>query len=260
MSGSRAAIGFAALATLAALLSGLLDVVAFGITVGGALGVTAVTFSGPRLSATLREIRAALAPEPDPEARIAAFKRLSRVHRLEGARALERAALAEPDLFLRRAVVIAADGDDPDAVERQLEAEIRRQLDEIEQARLVLMTLGKLFPAFGLIGTLIGLVALLRTLGDGGLASLARGLGIAVQTTLYGALLSNVVVLPLATRLAAHAPRRARYLRMTLDGALLVARHAFPSRIDAVLRSHLGTLAPEPLRARPSLHLTGRAA
>lgn len=259
--GPRGAIGLAALglATVGAVACGLLDVVSFVITVGGSLGVTAVTFSWSRLAATVREIGMAVAPEPDPEAQIAAFKRLARIHRLEGTRALERAAHAEADPFVRRAVLLAADGHDPDTVERQLAAEMRRHVGEVEDARLVLVTLGRLFPAFGLIGTLVGLVALLRTLGDGGLASLARGLGIAVQTTLYGALMSNVIVLPLATRLAAHAARRTRRLQMTLDGALLVARHAFPSQIDAVLRAHFGTPPPEPPRA-PSLRLAERAA
>jgi len=245
--------------TLAGLVSGLLEPLSFAITVGGAIGVVILTFPRSRLLAAVLDVRTALAGEPDPEAQIAAMKRLARIHRLEGPRAAERAAHDEKDAFLRHAVVAAIDADDLDGLERQLVAEVRREVADIEESRLVLATLGKLFPAFGLIGTLIGLVCLLGKLGDGGLEPLARGLGIAVQTTLYGALLANAVVLPLTTRLTAHAARHGLRLQMTLDGALLVARRAFPSQIDAVLRAHLGTSARERRHAVP-LRLAERAA
>ncbi len=245
--------------TLAGIVSGLLEPLSFAITVGGAIGVVSLTFPRSRLLAAVLDVRTALAGEPDPEAQIAAMKRLARIHRLEGPRAAERAAHDEKDAFLRHAVVAAIDADDLDGLERQLVAEVRREVADIEESRLVLATLGKLFPAFGLIGTLIGLVCLLGNLGDGGLEPLAQGLGIAVQTTLYGALLANAVVLPLTTRLTAHAARHGLRLQMTLDGALLVARRAFPSQIDAVLRAHLGTSARERRHAVP-LRLAERAA
>jgi len=257
----RAAAGAAVLGllTLVALATGVLDLLSFAITVGGALGVAAATFSRPRLAAAAAQLGEALRDEPDAEALVTAMKRLARVYRLEGARALERAAEAEADPFVRRAVAAAVDADDIALVEGQLVAEAKRQAGDIEDARLVLVTLGKLFPAFGLIGTLVGLALLLRNLGGGSLVSVGHGLGIAVQTTLYGALLANAVVLPLATRLHVHAVRRTRRLEMTVDGALLVVRGSFPSQIDAVLRAHLGTPAPEATRALP-LRLANRAA
>src|SRR6185295_3954418 len=116
--------------------------------------------------------------------------------------------LTEP--FFRRAVAVmlelvdSGDGQDARLLEDALTAEARVRVNDIEASRHVLITLGKLFPAFGLIGTLIGLALLLRNLGNADMAAIGPGLGIAVLTTLYGAVVSNVVVLPLATKLHSH--------------------------------------------------------
>ena len=126
------------------------------------------------------------------------------------------------------------DGEELEAV---LAAEVRRHAVEGERARQVVLLLGKLFPAFGLIGTLIGLAHLLRNLGTAtSLAAIGPGLGIAVSTTLYGAVLANVVVLPLASKLHAHLERRQAVMQMIIDGTLMVQRKEYPTRIEGMLR------------------------
>jgi chemotaxis protein MotA len=250
-------------ATLAAALaaaSGFLDPFALLITVGGALGVTAVTFSRERIAAAWQELaRALLGEEADPREVIGTMKRLARIHRVEGALALERAAEDTSDPFLRAAIALTVECRDSQELGEALAGEIRAQAAEGEAARSVVVTLGKLFPAFGLIGTLIGLVLLLRNLSSGDFASIGPGLGIAVLTTLYGALLSNVVVLPLATKLQAHLARRLLRLQMIREGALLVFRKEYPTRIERVLRGYAGIPATEEAGEKPIL-LTERAA
>jgi chemotaxis protein MotA len=124
----------------------------------------------------------------------------------------------------------------------------------------VVLLLGKLFPAFGLIGTLIGLAHLLRNLGTAtSLAAIGPGLGVAVTTTLYGAVLANVVVLPLATKLHAHLERRGTVMQMIIDGTLLVQRKEYPTRIERMLRSALA-LPSVAASSGASLRVADRAA
>jgi chemotaxis protein MotA len=227
-----------AVVTAAAGLLGLLDPVALLITIGGGVGVTAMTYSRERLNRAWVLVQASLAEPADVEDVLLTLKRLGRLHRVEGAPAMERAGLQAADPFLRAAVGLAAEGRDAEELENVLLGEARRRAAEGEDARQVVLLLGKLFPAFGLIGTLIGLAHLLRSLGTAtSLAAIGPGLGIAVTTTLYGAVLANVVVLPLAAKLHAHIARRQSVMHMVIDGMLMVQRKEYPTRIERTLRS-----------------------
>src|SRR5581483_9216665 len=191
-----------------------------------------------------------LTDAPDAGDVVAALKHLGRIHRTDGPLALERAAADATDPLLRRGIALALECNDEEELADILLAEARRNAAEGEAARHVLVTLGKLFPAFGLIGTLVGLVLLMRHLGDGSLAAVGPGLGVAVLTTLYGAVLANVVVLPLATKLHAHLAREALRTQMVLDGVVLIRQREYPTRVERMLLGYVGGAAP---RRRPVL-------
>jgi chemotaxis protein MotA len=255
----QVALAGATVGTLAAGVLGLLDPMALLITLGGGIGVTATTFSRARLVSAWDMVTTALAGGDDREEILATLKRLARVHRVEGVPALERAAEASTDPFLRAAIGFAVEGRDGDELMAALAGEVRRHEAEGESARQVILMLGKLFPAFGLIGTLIGLALLLRNLGTAtSLAAIGPGLGIAVTTTLYGAVLANVVVLPLATKLQAHLDRRHATMQMIIDGALMVQRKEYPTRIERMLRGAFALPAAE--RRAAAVTLADRAA
>lgn len=237
-------VGATAAAIVAAAM-GLLDPLAFLITVGGALAVTRATFSGETIRGAWDRLLEALEPrdadELEAEHLIATFKRFARIHRVDGAPALDQAVQGEDDIFLRRAVQQCLTCSHSDELREGLFGEARVRASEGEQARSVLLTLGRLFPAFGLIGTLIGLVMVLRSLGgDQGLATVAPALGVTVLTTLYGAVLANVVVLPLATKLHAHLTRESVQMQMIIHGVEMLHDREYPTRIERALRAHAG--------------------
>lgn len=244
-------IAGALVVTLVAGLTGFLDPTSLLITLGGPLAVAAATFPRERLARVRHDLGAALGPDDDHEPLVTAVKRLARVHRMEGVPALERATLGVDDAFLRRAVSVGLEVEHRDDAMPMLCAEARSCIEAIEASRQVVLTLGRLCPAFGLIGTLIGLALLLRGLDAAKIGDIGPGLGIAVMTTLYGAVLSNVVVLPLATRLQSHIARQTTRLEATIEGATLVLRAEYPSQIDRVMRAHLG-LPPAPPAATPA--------
>ncbi len=250
------AVGFLAVRGLLEPMSGL-------ITVGGAFAVVWVTFPRRRLNAAWQHVTALLREPPEDddrvlEATIATLKRLARVYRVEGGPAMERAAGDVADPFVRMAMERTLEFNDPDELREALLGEARRAANDGEDARTVLGTLGKLFPAFGLIGTLIGLALLLPEVGAGNLAAAGPSLGISILTTLYGAILSNVVVLPIATKLATSLARRWLVLQMIAIGAEMIHRREYPTRVERALRSFAG-LAPLPVRGDLTL-LADRAA
>lgn len=246
-SSGRTGMAAAALLTLAiiAAVTGFLDPMSLTITLGGSFGVVWFTFPRSRLASTWQLVSAAMEPQPTPDDLILAVKRLARAHRADGPRGLELAAEQEDDPFLRRAVVLSFECADETELQEVLVAEARGRHAEGEAARHVVMTLGRLFPAFGLIGTLIGLGVLLRNLAGADIGAIGPGLGVAVLTTLYGAVLANVVVLPISTKLQAHLAYHALRTQMTVDGVLLVLRKEYPTRIERALRAYVSACAPE---------------
>jgi chemotaxis protein MotA len=226
-------------AAVVAAATGFLQPTSLLITVGGTLAVTWATFPRARLESAWAHLTAALADESDPAATIGTLKRLAGIHRVEGEPALERAAATVEDPFLRHALALSFECRDEDELRELLLAEDARRSADGEAARHVLLTIGKLFPAFGLIGTLIGLALLLQNLAGADVAAIGPGLGVAVLTTLYGAVLSNVVVLPLATKLQAHLARRSLHARMAIEGTLLLHRKEYGTRIERMLRAYV---------------------
>jgi chemotaxis protein MotA len=242
--GRRALLGFAGVAAVVALAAatGFLEPYSLLITLGGSLAVVRATFSQPRVGAAARAVRAVLAGGDDPEeaqleALIGRFKSFARIYRVEGAAALDRAAGVETDEFVRLAAERAIDGASPEEVREVLSGEASRLLTERSEARVVVATLGRLLPAFGLIGTLIGLALMLRSLSSLDPAALGPGLAISVMTTLYGAVFANVVVLPIATKLSDDLERRRRSMELTIVGAELLHSRELPTRIERALRS-----------------------
>jgi chemotaxis protein MotA len=108
-----------------------------------------------------------------------------------------------------------------------------------ESARQVLLTMGKLFPSFGMVGTLIGLVLLLRHATNPDPQTLIPALAVAVLTTLYGAVFANALVLPLAAKLQAFIQDRELTLQLTVEGAGLIARGQAPAVVQKRLASLL---------------------
>ncbi len=244
---SRARLGLILVTGLAAVAAatGFLHPLALAITAGGSLAVVAATYAPERLRLTWELVRASLVPaggrpEARAEALAEAFRRLARVYRLGGAPALERAASREPDEVVRWAVDRALAAADVDDLRDSFEAGAKLRAEQGDAAHEVLLALARLLPAFGLIGTLVGLAVTLRDLGSGDVAGVTAGLAITVFTTLYGAVLANVVVLPIAANLEDHLARTERVEALAARGALLLLREEMPSRVERSLRRAAG--------------------
>lgn len=215
------------------------------ITVGGTLTVTLLTFSWTQIRELGRALYSLSTEEGQtPEERVAELERLAHLYRLEGPRGLESQEDSITDPFLGRGVSMVADLHKEEDIRHSLESEFSTFFSHYEAARQILLTVGKLLPAFGLIGTLIGLTLLLRQIADLDPRTLPSALSVAVLTTLYGALLANVVVLPLAAKLQSCGQEREAMMRLTLEGVVLIARGEAPSTIGRGLSALLPSAQP----------------
>ncbi|HEY7164341.1 MAG TPA: MotA/TolQ/ExbB proton channel family protein [Candidatus Binatia bacterium] len=219
------------LAILVAVLAALLarpeffDVPSLALIVGGSILVTCFSYSRDQLRQLIIAIRSMLADrQPSIQEHLQELARLTQLYRLEGIRGLESQELHLPDAFMRRAVTMVVDLHRTETIQAVLQRELATILSREEVSRQILLLIAKLLPSFGLIGTLSGLVLLLKNVATNNVGSLPGALSLAVLTTLYGAVLANVVIAPLAARLHARAVENETKMRLTIEWVLVLLR------------------------------------
>ncbi len=141
--------------------------------------------------------------------------------RRDGLLALEDEIVNLPDEFARKGLQMVIDGTDPEIIQRTMNVEIDEMSSRHEQVSNSFEFMGKASPAFGLIGTIIGLIALLGNIG-GDPAAIGRGMQTALITTLYGAVIANLVFLPIANKLREVDVEELRYYNIILEGILSI--------------------------------------
>lgn len=217
------------------------DIPSLILTLGGSIAVTWFSYSKSQLHGLIRAIKALFVEDhpalEDQMRELSRLTQLYQLHRLRGLESQERLLL---DPFLKRGVGLLIDLHKTDRIHATLENELARIVSQHEISRQILLTLGKLLPSFGLIGTLIGMVLLLQNLSGQNTQSLPSALGLAVLTTLYGAVLANVVVAPLAARLHSVSVEKEMQMRLIIDWIMMICR----GEATSVIATKLGMLLP----------------
>jgi chemotaxis protein MotA len=195
------------------------------LTLGGSLAVVLFSYSPRQLRELFQVSRSLLAEKPmTPREYADELNRLTGLYRTEGLRGLESTEARLTDPFLRRAVGMLVDLQKEEKIYAALDRDLAEAFSRHELSRQILLTLSKHLPAFGLIGTLVGMVLLLRDLYTQDVQSLPAALSLAVLTTLYGAVVANVVVAPLAARLHATATEKEMRMGLTFDWVMMLVR------------------------------------
>ena len=136
-----------------------------------------------------------------PEVLIQELVKLADVARREGILSLQNTISEMKDRFLQNGLQMVVDGTEGDTVKQVLEFELEAIEQRHQEGKGVLDLFGKYAPAFGMIGTLVGLVVMLKNMDDP--SKIGPGMAIALLTTMYGAVMANVICLPLADKLNA---------------------------------------------------------
>jgi chemotaxis protein MotA len=162
---------------------------------------------------------------------------LSNVARKEGLLALEEAANDIDDDFLKKGVLLIVDGTDPELVRNILETDLN--CIEARHAKTAGFwdNLGSMGPAWGMIGTLIGLINMLQDMNDPG--SIGPSMAVALITTLYGSLLANWICIPVSTKLKANSAQEIMIKEVMVEGLLSIQAGENPRVIEEKLKSFL---------------------
>lgn len=148
--------------------------------------------------------------------------------------------------FMQKGVDMLVDGHDIDVVRDTLAKDISMTTQRHEFGKSIFKGMGDVAPAMGMIGTLIGLVAMLSNMDDP--KAIGPAMAVALLTTLYGAFFANVICLPVAIKLGNRAEEEKLNQSLVLDGIVGIADGQNPRVIEGILKSYLAASK----RAEPS--------
>lgn len=162
---------------------------------------------------------------------------LSNVARKEGLLALEEAAESLDDQFMKKGILLIVDGTEPDLVRAILETELECIEQRHKKVSSFWDTLSAMGPAWGMIGTLIGLVNMLQKMDDP--SSIGPSMAVALITTLYGSMLANWIATPIANKLRANNGEEITLKEVMIEGLLSIQAGENPRVIEEKLKSFL---------------------
>lgn len=182
-------------------LIAFIDVASVLIVLLGSGAALMVAFPSGQLKNSLAILRNCfVSPKRDPEAVMQLMKEMSnKVRRDGGLLALEDMTSEFEDEFLKRGVQMIVDGYDPQAIQEVLYLEIDKISERHTSNADIFESLGAFAPAFGMIGTLVGLVQMLQSLDDP--TKIGPAMAVALLTTFYGSVVANVFAIPIAKKL-----------------------------------------------------------
>jgi|TARA_B100000929_G_scaffold288431_1_gene276877 chemotaxis protein MotA len=231
------AIGFVVVAMILGGDIGLfLDTRSFFIVFGGSLFITLANFSLSQFLGTGKVVvKAFFFKIEHPQELIDTAVEMADAARKGGFLALEEAEI--PNKFFRKGVDMLVDGHDAEVVRTTLSKDIKMSFARHEEGARVFKILSDVAPAMGMIGTLIGLVAMLSNMDDP--KAIGPAMAVALLTTLYGAFLANVIAIPIANKLILRAEQEKLNQQLVLDAILGIQDGQNPRVIEGILRNYL---------------------
>lgn len=164
---------------------------------------------------------------------------LVRVARRNGTLYLEREIPRIQNYFLKDAVQMLVDGYTVEEITEILDERILyKQEREFSEAE-IFRTMAKFSPAFGMIGTLIGLILLLSNMSSTGMDMLGPGMAVALVTTFYGVIFANLIFKPFAVKLERRTKEQTIMMRMVKESILMIAQQWHPTKVQDYLNSFL---------------------
>ena len=214
------------------------------IVFGGSISAVLVAFPVRNVLGTAKVLKNCLfSRSRDPVELIGSMVKYAEVARRDGILALENVTADIRDPFLVSGIQMAVDGTDPDLIEsvmmNDLEAVEARHAD----GKSILETFGRFAPAFGMVGTLIGLVIMLQNMDDPN--KIGPAMAVALLTTMYGAVAANLIALPLAEKLGLRSREESLIKMIVIRGVMAIQSGDNPRIVEQKLKTFL----PDCMRA-----------
>lgn len=222
-----------------AALGNFIDPMSALITFGGTFAaLLTMSKSIPNFIESLKSITIAIKqPEFNVKESIGQIIELSNVARKEGLLALEESASSLEEPFLKKGLLLVVDGTDPELVRDIMETELACVETRHNEKITFWEDLATMGPAWGMIGTLVGLINMLQKLDDP--STIGPSMAVALITTLYGSLIANWIATPIANKLKANNSLEIMMKEVMVEGLLSIQAGENPRVIEEKLKSFL---------------------
>jgi len=218
------------------------------ITIGGMLCATLIHFSLPQFLGIFAVVKKTIVTKiPSPSELIQNMVNFAAINRRDGALALEQEIPKVQDVFFVKGLQMLVDGQDSEAIRDLLTLEIENLRDRHANGKKILEFMGAAAPAFGMIGTLIGLVQMLKNLSSPD--QIGAGMAVALLTTFYGAFFANLICIPLAGKLGIYSKAETVSMEMIVEGICAIAESDNPTAIREKMQAFISQSRREQVKA-----------
>ncbi|GAB4135733.1 MAG: MotA/TolQ/ExbB proton channel family protein [Planctomycetaceae bacterium] len=215
-----------------------IDYPSAAVVVGGAIAATCIAYPLKTLFLLPKVLKKVFFPNTQEIAPvIAQLVEFSEIARRDGILALENKTEEIEDPFILMGIQMAVDGTDSELMESILRAEMDAVASRHKSGKGLMDAVGRYAPAFGMIGTLMGLIIMLGNMDDP--EAIGPGMAVALITTLYGAVVSNLFFLPFADKLAFYSKQEMEVRELIIRGILSIQEGDNPRMLEQKLSAIL---------------------
>lgn len=214
-----------------------IDVPSIFIVLGGTTGVTVIKFKLSTVVKTfILSMKAAFIDSTEsPKELVDISVDIARIVQKDGILALE--SYTVKNQFFAKGIGLIVDGHDPEFIKKILSSEMKKQIADKETGVAMLTGIGESGPAFGMIGTLIGLVQMLYNMSDP--SSIGPAMAVALLTTMYGSIIANAFALPFADKLGRNLESQKDTMDLVLQSIGAITQGLSPRVMTEMLETYL---------------------
>lgn len=207
------------------------------IVIGGAIAATVLRYTlGMVMVALMTALKTSFGNKTrSPTEVVERLRELSQVARKGGPLALQEIEIK--DEFLRKGVQFLIDGVDPQVLQQAMTREMELIIERLDHGQNIMRAIGDAAPAFGMIGTLVGLVQMLSKMDDP--SAIGPAMATALLTTLYGALVASLFALPIADKLQLKLGDEEMNLTLMVEGIQHIQNKVHPDLLTEFLNAYL---------------------
>ncbi len=234
-------------------IDAFIDSGSVAIVLGGAVSAALISFPVQNILGVAKVVKNCFFSKVrNPKDLITEMVKFAEIARRDGILALENSTGDIKDPFLVSGIQMAVDGTDPDLFQTVMMNDLEAVEARHGEGKALFDNIGKFAPAFGMIGTLIGLVIMLQNMDDP--SKIGPAMAVALLTTLYGALVANLVALPLAEKLGVRSREEALLKMIVIKGVMAIQSGDNPRIVEQKLKTFL------PNRTREAADAQSKAA
>ncbi len=225
------------------------NIPALAIVVGGMTCATMIHFSMGQFLGIFSVIKKTLLHKTImPQELIQRMVNYAAISRRDGALALEQEASKIKDTFLVKGIQMLIDGQDPEAIRELMDTEIQYLEERHAMGKKILDFMGASCPSFAMVGTLIGLISMLSKMESPD--EIGAGMAVALVCTFYGALLANLVFLPLGGKLGQYSKAEKISMEMIVAGVCAIAKGESPTGVRERMHVFISAKRREAVKAQ----------